>query len=114
MPRIAEPSVGGAWDEDEGLQVCRDCELQMWKYCDLPDCPWHEPRPEDLDKQGELSSSTSLGLSLTQPPATSPLPKEKQKKKAKDEAILTAKIVKTEETEEQEKATETKEDGVKR
>ena len=25
----------------------------MWEYCDLPECPWHEKRPQDDHRGGD-------------------------------------------------------------
>ena len=36
------------------MQVCQDCESEMWKYCDLPSCPWHEKRPQHVDNHGSF------------------------------------------------------------
>ena len=50
------------------MQVCQDCESEMWKYCDLPSCPWHEKRPQHVDNHGSFilfnCSLSLLSLSL--------------------------------------------------
>ena len=47
------------------MQVCQDCESEMWKYCDLPSCPWHEKRPQHVDNHGSfILFNCFLSLSL--------------------------------------------------
>ena len=46
------------------FQVCEDCEAQMWKYCDLPGCPWHEKRPQHVDNHGESYFCSFLAISF--------------------------------------------------